>query len=75
MDVVIHGDAEVYVGVCGPFVAGGHVDCPWLMLLPRARWSVVSQGSAAIRDHIGICGLCCYRGHVDVLVLYCHQGL
>lgn len=26
MDIVIHGDAEGYVGVCGPFVAGGHVE-------------------------------------------------
>lgn len=41
---------------------------------PRARWSVASQAWATIRDHIGICGQCCYRGHVAVLVLYCHQG-
>lgn len=57
-------------------VAWGHVDVHGSCYLsPRASWSVVFQGWATIRDHIGICRLCCYRGQVDILVLYCHQGL
>lgn len=62
VSVDVHGPC--YQRLCG---------CIRSVLPPEV--TLMSSGQAATLDHIGGYDLCCSRGHVDILVLCCFQGL